>query len=85
MVYWLVFFAQLSMPIGPMHVGNFQSLGSCQEAAKAATVVNPKGLNYAPIYMCIQANEKGTSPPADKAQDPNSETAPRANDAKQTH
>ena len=61
-VYWLLLIIYgASVPV--VHVGNFKSYDSCLSAARGGQTYNPGNVITHPIFMCIQANESGTSPP----------------------
>jgi hypothetical protein len=62
MFYWLVLihFVTAGPNAAILHVGNFRSMQSCrQDAAKSAWYDGSGTYNY----VCVQANESGTSPP----------------------
>ena len=65
-VYWLVLVyiyttGTNAATSNMLHVGNFKDQASCVQAGASAT---PK--NRAFTYLCIQANENGTTPPDSK-------------------
>jgi hypothetical protein len=68
MIYWLI----LVMIAGDgnrsalLHVGNFKSYTQCQTAAKGATYpVWPTTSTAHQAFVCVQANQVGTSQPPD--------------------
>jgi hypothetical protein len=66
MVFWLVlYFTSTTGPTTSMHVGNFPTMTECQNAGRDATVTyTGKGpVIIGQIFICVQANGTGTSPP----------------------
>jgi hypothetical protein len=48
-----------------LHVGNYETLPTCEAAAKKAIFINPSPRIADPFYgfLCIQANEASTKAP----------------------
>ena len=67
MVFWLVL-AVYGANVQLMHVGNFKTLASCEDAGRSSTHLSPKGSAISGgaekvVFFCVQANELGTTPP----------------------
>jgi hypothetical protein len=56
----------LGSSVPGLHVGNYETLATCEAAAKQAVFVNPSPRIAEPFYgfLCIQANEASTKPPS---------------------
>ena len=64
MSFWLVLVLGSNVP--GLHVGNYETLATCEAAAKQAVFINPSPRIAEPFYgfLCIQANEASTKPPS---------------------
>jgi hypothetical protein len=63
MSFWLVLVLGSAVP--GLHVGNYETLPTCEAAAKKAIFINPSPRIADPFYgfLCIQANEASTKAP----------------------
>ncbi len=67
MTVWLILISfTVTAPSTPLHVGNFKSIQSCTIAAKQASVpvMHPATADATYIFLCVPANEEGTTPPS---------------------
>jgi hypothetical protein len=64
MSFWLILVLGSNVP--GLHVGNYETLATCEAAAKKAIFINPRPRIAEPFYgsLCIQANGASTKPPS---------------------
>jgi hypothetical protein len=67
MTVWLILIVfTITAPSTPVHVGNFENIQDCANAAKQTTipVTHPSSAEATYVLLCTPANEEGTTPPS---------------------